>query len=581
MVFNGDKGNFLSESADASITLLGNDMRSWIVAILLSFYSTCAQAQGEVFAWTTGWEIYFDKHQNICFSLPEKKSDKMLSIIAFYDATYSVSIMDKSLNADVNKSDRDVVMIAGSDRMKGQMSLFKMNEFGILKFYNANDYFFEKVITNNELFVELNNQTYGPFLVSGALGMLKELKLCRETRLQIEQNGGRDKSVANVVIGNKKIDVATDTPQSWTMNDLDTTFQFEGLTVDLSERVKPDGHSILIVDVTEDIFETVSFEIQNPDNMTGNIMLTRLNGGDKRSLIFTNSTIGGTEIRVVELPSVIHEVVNLGTYLNTDGLPVDAPDVYGRVFVLADDRATDFQRTGKISMPLKLLTVNKGKIVDVTKDDSFIHFYENLYNIQAGNCWNKLGDNPAACTDLLVTAAVLGVLDPTLQHIGSQLELTSNADVKYSICDATNCRPERNYVDAAFEAITDWGYVRKAEADNIKSIHSIMSEFVNRHFGSNDGGDFCPDSSFYIEQTDSGRDQHVYRLNFEEHNLSFTDGQIIGKTILANAVFMQIDGTPSLDKLLIGYNDSVLSLGSFATSKAIDLNVTYIQECNR
>ena len=522
-------------------------------ALFLSFIQA-SWADGVLKDQTEKWEIYYDATNNNCFSLYKNIKDNVFSLATYFDATYSVSLISTSLT-NLKLGVHKAVLISGAERMPGEAGYYKLEKTGVIRFYQPTEFFLNAINDNGLLFVEIDKKSYGPFIVGGIKEVQQKLSYCREKYVQLEQGGNRSLNNDFPPIDKKVIEVKEDVAQPWSTSDVDTVFKFPNYSVVLTSRSRADGSVTLIVDVTEEGFQTESFELPNPQGMTGNIMLSKIQGDYKPAITFTNTTMSGIQIRVVSN----NNIIDFGEYSNTDGLPVfTSKDGIARIFALPDDRALSLKSSDKITVPIRLYSIKNGQKTDVTSEEYYIEYYKELFERQANECWFKIKEDISSCTGYFATAAVLGVLDPAINAFDDNLISHQMDDKEIAYCENNECKTYKSYISAIIDLLPKWGFVDKINIKSQKNADLSLKVLYSKVFTPDDGGD-CEEMPISISKLKGFRGGSVFTIGGGEESCSFGNSDMIGNAVRARAVCTIIDASPSYREILIGANDGILT----------------------
>jgi len=525
---------------------------------------------------TEKWEIYFDATNNNCFTLHKKIKDNAFSLMTYYNATYSVNLVSTSL-VNIKEGINKAVLISGSEKINGEVGYFQLEKSGVIRFFQPTEYFLNAINSNGLLFVQIDNKNYGPFVVGGIKEALPKLSYCREKYVQLEQGEGRPIEKTFPPLDKKIVEVKEGVAHPWSTSDVGTIFKFPNYSVVLSSRTRADGSVTLIVDVTEEGFQTVSFEVPNPEGMNGNIQLTKLQGNNASTVVFTNTTMGGTEIRAV----INNTLLNFGVFSNTDGLPTSIDEsLFSKLFALPDDRILALKLGDKITTPVRLYTIRDNKKVDVTYDNQYRGYYAKLFNDQANDCWYKLREDITSCTGMLASSAILGVLDPALEALHMGMLTQQIEDKEFSYCDNNNCKKYNSYLEAMVDLLPKWGYVDKVNAKSRKEVEFALKDILNKSFtGSGEYSEGCEEYAVGVSKMKGLRGSAVYVMGGGEQHCLFADSDMIGTAVHSQAICYIEDSIPYVDEVLLAQDGKNLSVGSFSADGSTKLNISKLEEC--
>lgn len=522
-------------------------------ALFLSFIQA-SWADGVLKDQTEKWEIYYDATNNNCFTLYKNIDDNVISLATYFNATYSVNLISTSL-AGLKEGMHKAVLISGSEKIPGEINYYKLEKNGVLRFYQPTEFFLNAINNNGLLFVQIDNKNYGPFIVDGIKEAQPKLSYCREKYVHLEQGEGRPIEKIIPLIDKKIVEVKEGLAQPWSTSDVGTIFKFPNYSVVLSSRTRADDTVTLIVDVTEEGFKTESFELPNPEGVTGNIMLSKIVGDYKPAITFTNTTMSGVQVRAISN----NNIIDFGEYSNTDGLPVStSKDGIADIFALPDDRALSLKSSDKITIPVRLYAIKNGKKVDVTNEEYYVSYYQELFENQANECWFKIDEDISSCTGYFASSAVLGVLDPAINAFEDNLISHQMHDKEITYCENNECKTYKSYISAIVDLLPKWGFIDKINIKSQKNADLSLKGLYNKVFTPDDGGD-CEELPVSISKIKGYRGGSIFTIGGGEETCAFGNSEMIGNAVRARAVCTVIDASPNYREILVGVNDGRLT----------------------
>ena len=258
-------------------------------------------------------------------------------------------------------------------------------------------------------------------------------------------------------------------------------------------------------------------------------------------------------------------------------------------YVDYDQRFKIFSRYSSPMPPLKIYSIENGKVRDATLDERFIPAHEARYKMQAIACQSAVIENPGPCTGLLGSAALLDVYDSTLHTLRFYLteEIPFRPSSPYVICIDSKCQESKTIASlepALLYALTKWNYLPSYFYDD-DDLTLFMAAMVGRSFGVD--GKACTER-FEIDW--NANNHKVYELSSEDKKCTFNKGFQIGNSvhamraynsnsILVKAVCINDEETPWLENHIYDYNDGTLVHSSFKSSRFDNIVSQHLRAC--
>ncbi|MGI0524780.1 hypothetical protein [Rhizobium giardinii] len=543
-------------------------MKTAITAMFLSFAAT-GQARSEpaFYRETERWMINHDAANGTCQAIL-KSADNGGLLFVKSKTQLLLSINSPKLSW-LEKKAYPMQIVIDRRPFSGEMmgDPHPSGKGGSFYLVDPAEGFVDTIAAGGRLSMSTEGAQYGPFSLKGTREALNILRDCvvnggGSAEIDEEPTEGSGQDPIIVGLGSMvKLDDASIAMPHGVGGEVDVTFE---------RRNKADGEFDLVATLSRQgtvIGTTIMGGANHVDASIGYMQLDR-DRLTKPHLVFTSFS-GGTHccttLTAIDVSEANATVIPVGYYDTSVLVPkdVDGDGVYE--FVVPDERFRVFGSYANTVPPIQVLQISDKAVTDVTRDERYAGFHRRNYAIQSEACGSLAKQHPGSCAGLAGTAAILGLLDETLDTIDFESISTEDTNDVFPICYDLACTKKattdklRPALEAALEL---WGFVNGKPEKDVK-LARYLERFAGKHYAdpslSDDDETSCKYGGAHFDQRTMPNGSVMHSIAGYEEGCTFSRGVIFGDSMVATTVCSGEGSPPYLRHLLVSGDGKSLS----------------------